>query len=106
VAGRPTPGLGHADRALVRNTGPISKASAAVSRRKSPSFDISHGFEGSAIQLKDGKWIDGRIISDGDPVVITSTGGFTQKVPKKQIASRKDMDRSLMLNADQLGMSA
>jgi putative heme-binding domain-containing protein len=71
-----------------------------------PSFDISHGFEGSAIQLKDGKWIDGRIISDGDPVVISSTGGFTQKVPKKQIALRKNMDRSLMLNADQLGMSA
>ena len=71
-----------------------------------PSFDISHGFEGTAIQLKDGKWIDGRIISDGNPVVITSTGGFTQKVPKKQIASRKDMDRSLMLGADQLGMSA
>jgi putative membrane-bound dehydrogenase-like protein len=71
-----------------------------------PSFDISHGFEGTAIQLKDGKWIDGRIISDGNPVVITSTGGFTQKVPKEQIAGRKDMDRSLMLGADQLGMSA
>lgn len=71
-----------------------------------PSFDISHGFEGTAIQLKDGKWIDGRIIADGNPVVIASTGGFTQKVPKKQIASRKDLDRSLMLNADQLGMSA
>lgn len=71
-----------------------------------PSFDISHGFEGTAILLKDGKWIDGRVIADGNPVVIASTGGFTQKVPKKEIASRKDLNRSLMLSADQLGMSA
>lgn len=71
-----------------------------------PSFDISHGFEGTTIQLKDGKSIDGRIISDGNPVVIASTGGATQRVPKNQIESRKDMDRSLMLGADQLGMTA
>jgi putative membrane-bound dehydrogenase-like protein len=71
-----------------------------------PSFDISHGFEGNTILLKDGKKIDGRIIADGNPVVISSTGGFIQKVPKKQIKSRKDLDRSLMLSADQLGMTA
>jgi putative heme-binding domain-containing protein len=71
-----------------------------------PSFDISHGFEGTAIRLKDGKWIDGRIIADGNPVVIRSTGGVTQKVPRKLIAERKNMDRSLMLSADQLGMTA
>lgn len=71
-----------------------------------PSFDISHGFEGSAIRVKDGKWIDGRIIADGDPVVIRSTGGVTQKVPANLIVERKKMDRSLMLGADQLGMSA
>jgi putative membrane-bound dehydrogenase-like protein len=71
-----------------------------------PSFDISHGFEGTAIRLKDGKWIDGRIIADGNPVVIRSTGGVTQKVPRKLIAERKPMDRSLMLSADQLGMTA
>ena len=71
-----------------------------------PSAEISHGFEGAAIHLKDGKWIDGHIVADGDPVVIRSTGGLTQRVPKKHIASRKEMDRSLMLNADQLGMTA
>ncbi len=71
-----------------------------------PSFDISHGFEGTAINLKDGKWIDGHILADGDPVGIIATGGVTQRVPQKQIAGRKQMDRSLMLGADQLGMSA
>jgi putative membrane-bound dehydrogenase-like protein len=71
-----------------------------------PSADIAHGFEGTAIQLKDGKWIDGQIVAEGNPVVIRSTGGMTQKVPKRQIAGRKAMDRSLMLSADQLGMTA
>ncbi len=71
-----------------------------------PSFDISHGFEGTAIKLKDGKSIDGRLIVDGNPVVIMSTGGLTQKIPKMQIAERKDIGRSLMLGADELGMTA
>ncbi|MEX1118494.1 MAG: PVC-type heme-binding CxxCH protein [Terrimicrobiaceae bacterium] len=71
-----------------------------------PSADIAHGYEGTAIQLKDGKWIDGQIIADGDPIAIRSTGGFSQKVPKNQVASRKPLDRSLMLGADQLGLGA
>lgn len=71
-----------------------------------PSADIAHGFEGTAMNTKDGKWIDGLIISDADPVVITATGGVTQLVPRKRIKSRQKMDRSLMLNADQLGMTA
>lgn len=70
-----------------------------------PSFDISHGYEGSVIKLKDDKWIHGRIIADGDPVVTQSTGGVIQKVPRDQIADRHNLDRSLMLGADQLGMS-
>jgi putative membrane-bound dehydrogenase-like protein len=71
-----------------------------------PSFDISHGFEGTAIRIKDGKWIDGKVVADGDPLVIRSTGGLTQKVPKSLIVERKSMDRSLMLNADQLALTA
>ena len=39
-------------------------------------------------------------------MVIQSTGGVIQKIPRNEIASRHDMQRSLMLNADQLGMSA
>ena len=71
-----------------------------------PSFDISHGFDGHAIQLKDGKWIDGLILSEGKNITIRSTGGVTQEVPKGMIKGRKQMDRSLMLSADQLGLSA
>ncbi|MCP5549097.1 MAG: c-type cytochrome [Akkermansiaceae bacterium] len=71
-----------------------------------PHADIAHGYDGTAVELKDGRWIDGLIQSDGDPVVITSTGGVTQMVPRKRLKSRKEMDRSLMLNADQLGLTA
>ena len=71
-----------------------------------PSADISHGYEGTALKLKDGQWIDGHILADGDPIVIRSTGGFTQKVSKQQLEGRNTMDRSLMLSADQLGLTA
>ena len=71
-----------------------------------PSFDISHGYEGSSLTLKDGKRIDGRIISDSELIVIRSTGGLNQKVPANEVADRKALNRSLMLGADQLGMTA
>ena len=71
-----------------------------------PSFDISHGFEGKTLQLKNGDRIDGQILSEGKTIKIRSTGGVTQEVPKGMIKSRKAMDRSLMLSADQLGLSA
>lgn len=71
-----------------------------------PSSDISHGYDGHAVQLNNGDWIDGLILSEGDTIKIRSTGGITQDVPKDMIKLRKQMDRSLMLSADQLGLSA
>ncbi len=71
-----------------------------------PSADISHGFEGTEIETKSGVKIDGIIIANGDPVMIRSMGGLTQTIPKAQIKSRKKMERSLMLSADQLGLTA
>lgn len=81
-------------------------AASAIRSIVDPSADIAHGFEGTAINMKDGKWIDGLIVSDSDPVIITGAGGVTQLVPKDKIKSRHKMNRSLMLNADQLGMTA
>ncbi len=85
-----------------------SRQSAEVVARSivDPSYDVSHGYEGTTLTLKDGKRIDGRIISDHDSIVIQSTGGVSQKVPKNQVANRGKLDRSLMLSADQLGMTA
>ncbi|SKB02887.1 putative membrane-bound dehydrogenase domain-containing protein [Prosthecobacter debontii] len=71
-----------------------------------PSKDIAHGFEGMEIVTKDGIKIHGMVLTDGDVLIVRSMGGQTQFVPKSRIASRKKMDRSLMLSASQLGLSA
>ncbi|MBN8420183.1 MAG: NPCBM/NEW2 domain-containing protein [Verrucomicrobia bacterium] len=70
-----------------------------------PSADISHGFEGSEIKTKDGLTISGMILSSGDPVMIKCMGGLVQTVPKERIASVKKMERSLMYQPQQLGLT-
>lgn len=70
-----------------------------------PSADIASGFAGSEIRTKDGLTVDGLVLSEGDPLIVQSAGGLTQTVPKARIASRKPLGRSLMLSADQLGLS-
>ena len=72
-----------------------------------PSADIALGYEGTTVKLKGSGSIDGRLLSSGDPLVITSTGGLTQLVPKAQVTGRQvKMDRSLMLSSQQLGLGA
>ena len=71
-----------------------------------PSADISHGFAGKEIVTKDGKTIHGIELTSGDPAIIQSTGGIQQTIPKGKIKSRKNLGRSLMLSADQLGLKA
>jgi putative membrane-bound dehydrogenase-like protein len=71
-----------------------------------PSSGIAHGYDGTEIKTKDGKVIHGLLIKNSNPFIIQSTGGVTQIVPAKQIASRKNLDRSLMLSAEQLGLTA
>jgi putative membrane-bound dehydrogenase-like protein len=71
-----------------------------------PSNDIAHGFDGSEITLQDGRKIHGLVLSGGNPVIVQSAGGLTQMIPAAQIKERKRLGRSLMLGADQLGLSA
>jgi putative heme-binding domain-containing protein len=71
-----------------------------------PSADIAHGFEGTEVTLKDGRVVQGLVQSRGDPLVIQSTGGTTQMIPTSLIKTRRGMSRSLMLSAEQLGLSA
>lgn len=70
-----------------------------------PSADISHGFKGSGLEMKDGKNVHGLVISSGDPTVIVSTGGMTQLVPKNLIKNQYDLNYSLMLSADQMALT-
>lgn len=72
-----------------------------------PSHDISHGYEGRIVKLKAGGEIHGLITSESDPVIIKSTGGQTQMIPRGLVNGRPgNLNRSLMLSADQLGLSA
>ena len=72
-----------------------------------PSQGIAHGYEFTHVELKDGGQIDGIARSIGDPVMLDSMGGITQLIPRDRIKSIKvAKNRSLMLSADQLGLTA
>ncbi|MDG1365140.1 MAG: dehydrogenase, partial [Akkermansiaceae bacterium] len=71
-----------------------------------PSADISHGFAGKEIITKDGKTVHGIALTSGNPVIMQSVGGLQQTIPKEKIKSQKNLGHSLMLSADQLGMTA
>ena len=70
-----------------------------------PSADIAQGFNGTQLKLKSGDEIHGLVLSEGDPLIVQSAGGLTQTVPRNRIAERKGLGRSLMLSADQLGLT-
>lgn len=72
-----------------------------------PSADIAHGFEGAEITLRDGGKVHGIVLSNSDPLIVVSTGGLTQMIPASKVRGRpQSLGRSLMLSADQLGLSA
>jgi putative membrane-bound dehydrogenase-like protein len=72
-----------------------------------PSADIAHGFDGVQVNLRDGGQVHGIVLSSGDPLIIQSMGGLTQMIPSsKSRGGRQPLGRSLMLSADQLGLSA
>jgi putative membrane-bound dehydrogenase-like protein len=71
-----------------------------------PSKDIAHGFDGVEILTKDGIKIHGQVLAEGDVFIVRSMGGQTQFVPRNRIAKRTKMERSMMLSATQLGLTA
>lgn len=71
-----------------------------------PSHDIAHGFQGTELTLTDGRKLHGLVLSQGNPTIVQSTGGVTQLIPAAQIQERKRLGRSLMLSAQQLGLTA
>ena len=71
-----------------------------------PSTDIAHGYDGTELKTKDGKTVNGLLIKDGNPLIITSMGGLTQIIPAGKVEKKWKMKRSLMLSGDQLGLTA
>lgn len=70
-----------------------------------PSADISHGFEGVEVKTKDGKTVQGFVISDGNTVVLRVFGGADVAIDKDKIASRKELHSSFMPSAASLDLS-
>ena len=71
-----------------------------------PSADIAHGYTGYVAYLHDKSQIHGLMINNSDPIIIKSTGGVTQMIPKELVRTTAPLKRSLMLSADQLGLKA
>jgi putative heme-binding domain-containing protein len=71
-----------------------------------PSAEISHGYEGSTVKTHDGLTIVGMVVSNGDPLIIKSTGGLVQTVPRARIARVTPLGRSLMYDPATLGLTA
>jgi putative membrane-bound dehydrogenase-like protein len=72
-----------------------------------PSAEISHGFEGTRVETKEGGIkIDGILVSDADPLVIKSVGAIVQRVPRSAVKSITKMTRSLMPQPEMLGLDA
>lgn len=70
-----------------------------------PSFDIAQGYGGRELVLNDGTVLQGMVTSHGDPMVMLSMGGISQMIPQERIDKLNWYGRSLMLSADQLGLS-
>ena len=71
-----------------------------------PSADIAHGFDGFRVETHSGAVIDGLLGSKRNPAIILSQGGVMQRVPNDDLKSAKKLGRSLMLTAEQLGLTA
>jgi putative membrane-bound dehydrogenase-like protein len=82
----------------------MQSAESVIDAIAHPSNDISHGYEGTIVTLKDGKVIHGRVFSEGDPLVVQSMGGVLQLIPADRVKDKRRLDRSLMLSAEQLGL--
>lgn len=71
-----------------------------------PSAEIAHGYDGQVTRTKDGKTIHGLVLERNSHYLkLLSTGGLTQTIAQENVKDRKKFDRSLMLSADQLGLT-
>lgn len=82
---------------------PVEVLVEAIAR---PSADISHGFEGSRVTLKDGTVVTGMVLSNSDPLIVKCMGGLVQTIPGARVAKVEPLGRSLMFDPANLGLNA
>ena len=67
---------------------------------------LSHGPDGSEIKTKDGITLVGKVLSEGDPVIVKCLGGQTRTIARSRVAGIRKMEKSLMFTPAMLGLSA
>jgi putative membrane-bound dehydrogenase-like protein len=71
-----------------------------------PSREIAHGFDGTEVVTKDGHTLQGFVLFDGGSMILRVNGGGEVTIPRQEIAARSSLEKSLMMSAAQLGMTA
>jgi len=71
-----------------------------------PSADLAHGFIGEEVKTKNGKTLQGFISAEGDPILLRTFGGAEVAIDANDIAGRTKLKKSLMISAENMGLSA
>ncbi len=69
-----------------------------------PIPDPALGYHGTRLTLTDGSAIHGRVVAEGDPLMLQGPGGRVQLVPARRVVARQRLNHSLMPNAEQLDL--
>ena len=90
----------------LRGWGARQSYEALVNAIVNPSDGIAHSYEGKRITLLDGQEIHGKLTRWRSPTTVVSTGGIEQRILDSKVDKIEPLGRSLMLSADQMGMTA
>ena len=100
-------GAGRGLRARARRLREPADAGRRHHRDRQSSNDIAHGYEGTEITLIDGRKIHGLVLSGGNPLHRAEhRRRHADDSRRAQVKERKRLGRSLMLSAEQLGLTA
>ena len=66
---------------------------------------IAHALIERITVRKDGISITGILQATGDPVIVKSMGNLTQQIPREMVKSTEKLNRSLMYDPEQMGLS-
>ena len=70
-----------------------------------PSAGIVHGYETTTVTTKDGRTIQGLLISNGDPIIIKDIAGTEHNFKTSDVIKKETSLKSLMPSAKQLNLS-
>ncbi len=70
-----------------------------------PDVGVAFGYDAERLKTSDGRVLVGRVISEGDEVVVRDAAGNDHRIPSDEVRERTELDGSLMPSAAGLGLS-